>query len=103
MMADIEIVSGLIRATKIPQAPKNLLEEIICDADLDYLGRNDFYEIGDKLFKEFMARGVVGSRDEWNRLQISFLEAHRYHTTYARKHRRPAKLKRIRELKSQLN
>ena len=49
---DIDIVKGLIMATRIPQTPKNYLEKIICDVDLDYLGRNDFYPISDQLFKE---------------------------------------------------
>ena len=35
----------LREATKIPQTPLTKLEEIICDADLDYLGREDFFEI----------------------------------------------------------
>ncbi|HLL42238.1 MAG TPA: HD domain-containing protein, partial [Segetibacter sp.] len=37
----IEKICGMIRATKVPQQPVNVLEEVICDADLDYLGRND--------------------------------------------------------------
>src|SRR5271166_1081253 len=32
-------ICGMIMATKIPQTPNNKLEEIICDSDLDYLGR----------------------------------------------------------------
>ena len=99
---EIKIVQGLIRATRIPQTPKTDLECIICDADLDYLGRNDFYEIGGKLFKELKQAGVVNNEDEWNRLQIKFLEAHNYHTKFARKFRQPKKEKRIQELKDLL-
>lgn len=40
---DTETVVNLIYATRIPQHPKNELEKILCDADLDYLGRSDFY------------------------------------------------------------
>jgi len=36
---DIDCIVGMIMATKIPQSPKTKLERIICDADLDYLGR----------------------------------------------------------------
>ena len=43
---EIEQICGMIMATKVPQAPTNLLEEIICDADLDYLGRHDFKSRG---------------------------------------------------------
>ena len=48
----IEKISQLILATKVPQNPKNKLEKIICDADLDYLGREDFIYISDNFFRE---------------------------------------------------
>jgi uncharacterized protein len=80
---DIERVNGLIRATKIPQSPRNLLEQILADADLDYLGRDDFFTIGDQLFAELSAFGIIKSEDEWNRLQVRFLESHHYFTQTA--------------------
>ena len=95
---DIEIVKGLIWATKIPQSPKTYLEKIICDADLDYLGRSDFYKISDQLFAELKHRGILKNKKEWNKIQIDFLEKHQYHTEFARKYRQPAKEKRIAEL-----
>ena len=58
----VERVCEMIMATKIPQQPKNRLSEILCDADLDYLGRNDFFSIGDVLFKEMKARGALSTR-----------------------------------------
>ena len=54
---EIDRICGMIMATKIPQSPKNNLEEIICDADLDYLGRDDFFAIGDSLFEEVKISG----------------------------------------------
>ena len=95
---DIDVVKGLIWATKIPQSPKTKLEKIICDADLDYLGRRDFYKISDQLFKELKLRGLLGNKKEWNNIQIKFLEGHSYHTKFALKHRQPVKEKRIAEL-----
>lgn len=95
---DIDVVKGLIWATKIPQSPKNKLEKIICDADLDYLGRTDFYKISDQLFKELKLRGLLGNKKEWNKIQINFLEGHSYHTKFALKNRQPVKEKRIAEL-----
>ena len=92
------MVKGLIWATKIPQSPKTKLEKIICDADLDYLGRRDFYQISDQLFKELKLRGLLGNKKEWNRIQISFLEGHSYHTKFALENRQPVKEKRIAEL-----
>ena len=95
---DIAIVKGLIWATKIPQTPKTYLEKIICDADLDYLGRRDFYEIGDQLYAELKHRRILKNVKEWNKIQIDFLEKHQYHTSFARKNRQPAKARRIAEL-----
>ncbi|MGB5371061.1 MAG: hypothetical protein WBN18_11585, partial [Flavobacteriaceae bacterium] len=72
------------------------------DCDLDYLGRSDFYEIGDLLFKELKFYSVVKTKSEWDRLQIRFLEKHRFHTEFAIKNRQPTKEKRIAELKLSL-
>ena len=77
---EIVAVLALIMATKIPQNPQNLLEKIICDADLDYLGRSDFWEIGDRLFDELETTGKVSNKWEWNNWQQIFLEDHVYFT-----------------------
>lgn len=96
---DIQIVVGLILATKVPQQPHTLLEQIICDVDLDYLGRDDFYTIGNLLFKELKAYSLVTDLNDWNIIQIKFLENHKYHTDFAIEKRQPEKEKRIAELK----
>jgi predicted metal-dependent HD superfamily phosphohydrolase len=77
---DIETICGMIMATKIPQSPKTRLEGILCDADLDYLGREDFYPIGQTLFEELKWLGVLTTEQAWNRLQINFLNAHHFCT-----------------------
>ncbi len=96
---DIEVICGMIMATKIPQSPNNLLEEIICDADLDYLGRKDFYSIGDSLFEELQAYHLLQGEQAWNRLQVSFLTAHSFHTRTNKLLREPVKQKFLEELK----
>lgn len=98
----IKIVQGLILATKIPQSPKTELEKILCDSDLDYLGRKDFYEISNKLYKEFLVSSIVSNKNEWNKLQVKFLENHKYHTDFSKKNRQPSKEKRILEIKKLL-
>ena len=95
----IEIVKGLILSTRVPQKPKTKLEKIICDADLDYLGRSDFYSKSDLLFKELKTYSNIGNKLEWNKAQIKFLENHKYHTKFSKKNRQPQKEKRIKELK----
>ena len=97
---EIERICGMIMATKIPQTPNNALEEIICDADLDYLGRPDFYTIGATLFKELKTAGVLTSEEEWNRLQVRFLEAHSFFTPVNKQRRQPKKLQHLARLKA---
>lgn len=97
---EIGIISGMIMATKIPQSPKNYLERIICDADLDYLGRDDFYDIGSTLFDELKTYKVLDDEQTWNQIQVNFLEKHSFFTPTNRKRRSPKKQKYLRELKN---
>lgn len=85
--SQIDQICGMIMATKIPQQPLNLLERIICDADLDYLGRDDFFKIGDTLYQELKAFDKIKDVTQWNQLQISFLSNHQYHTEFSRGNR----------------
>ena len=47
----VDKIEGCICATKLPQSPKSLLEEVICDADTYNLGTEDFRKT-DKLLKK---------------------------------------------------
>lgn len=98
----IKKICGMIMATKVPQMPKNHLEEIICDADLDYLGRDDFFTIGDKLFAELSMYGILNTEDEWNKLQVRFLESHHFFTKTAIKLRQKRKDKHLKLVKSKI-
>ncbi len=96
---DIEKICGMIQATKIPQNPRTHLEEILADSDLDYLGRDDFYSISNSLFEEFKSLNLVDSVEEWNRIQVSFLEQHHFFTETNIRKRKAEKDKRLIELK----
>lgn len=98
----IERVCGMIMATRIPQSPKNLSEQIICDADLDYLGRADFFEIGELLFAELKYYGVLTTEEEWNRLQVKFLEGHTYFTASAQALRLAQKMNHLEMVKKKI-
>jgi predicted metal-dependent HD superfamily phosphohydrolase len=98
----IERVSNLIKATQIPQTPKNKLEEIICDADLDYLGRDDFFIIGNQLYDELCMYGLINNENDWNKLQVRFLEAHHYFTKSAKKLRKKKKDEHLALVKSKI-
>ena len=85
----IETISGLIMATKMPQSPQGLLQQIICDADLDYLGRDDFETIAECLYLEMKACNEIDNHHTWNEIQVKFLSAHQYHTTSSKALRGP--------------
>ncbi len=98
----IEKICGMIMATKIPQTPHNKLEQIICDADLDYLGRDDFFTIGNKLWDELCMYGIINTEVEWNKLQVRFLENHHYFTTSSKSLRKKKKAENLALIKSKL-
>ena len=95
----IEQICGMIMATKIPQNPQNHLEAILCDADLDYLGRDDFYSIGATLYEELKAYNVLQNEEAWNRLQVSFLEKHTFFTSTSIERRTLKKVAYLTELR----
>ncbi len=83
---EIESVVNLINATRMPTEAKTHLAQILCDADLDYLGRTDFFEIAGYLRKEWEdCCNRFYSDKEWNMLQKQFLGNHAYYTASARK------------------
>lgn len=98
---DIEIISGLILATQIPQNPKSELEELLCDADLDYLGRDDFFILAAKLQLEWRRLKVKDiSFDEWLLFEKGFLAQHKYFTKQARALRDEGKKDNLNQIKN---
>jgi uncharacterized protein len=99
---DILAIQAIIMATRLPQTPTDHLGEILADADLDYLGRDDFEAISNKLYDELYQNGNVHSHDEWNRMQVGFLESHRYFTESARRDRKAKKEYNLQQIKAEL-
>lgn len=97
--AQLEKIEGMIMATKIPQSPTNILEEAICDADLDYLGRDDFEEISNNLYIEFTEFGIVKDYDQWMKMQAGFFASHHYFTKSSRALRDPKKQEQLKKIK----
>ncbi|MBL7768440.1 MAG: HD domain-containing protein [Flavipsychrobacter sp.] len=87
-----EKVASCILATRMPQSPASLIEQIICDADMAHLGSGHYPEESKLLRKEI---NTVFNKDiskkAWRRTNIRFLEEHRYFTEYARTHFEPVK------------
>ncbi|MGF7073357.1 Pycsar system effector family protein [Mucilaginibacter sp. 3215] len=81
----IDKVSGCILATKMPQNPTGLLQQILCDADLFHLGTDDFRDKNKLLRKEMEAiKKHDIDKDEWRSYNIEFLQGHEYYTDYCR-------------------
>lgn len=100
--AQVEMICGMIMATKIPQTPKNKLEQILADADLDYLGRDDFFTISDRLFQELETAGTITNEDQWNKIQVDFFESHHYFTDVAQQARNAKKAQNLLLIKEKL-
>ena len=77
--SDVEAICAMIMATKIPQTPRSLTEKVMCDADLDYLGRKDYHNNSLLLLKELRLNKEISDL-EWLQLQDSFLSKHSYFT-----------------------
>jgi len=81
----IKKIESLITITKVPQSPKNHLEEILCDADLSHIGMKGFEEKGDLLRLEYEKRGgKVFADQEWLEISLEFLNQHNFFTSYAK-------------------
>ena len=81
----IAVIRDIIRATRMPQSPTNLLGKIMADSDLDILGREDYFKRNIDLRIEFqVVRGHQYTDLEWYSSQIKLLETHQYFTDSAK-------------------
>ncbi|MEO6219701.1 MAG: YitT family protein, partial [Ginsengibacter sp.] len=80
---EIAQICILIMATKMPQSPENKLQEILCDADLYYLGTDAYLTKADRLYKEMHGKGIVKDREQWRNMEIKFLQSQTYFTESA--------------------
>ncbi len=100
--SEINQICGMILATQIPQQPKTHLEGILADADLEYLGTDDFENFSSTLFIETKHFKPNLTLQQWYNIQIDFISKHHYHTDFCKKNREPHKLKNLEELKIKL-
>jgi len=101
--AQIEIIQGIILATRYPFEPHTYLESIMVDADLDVLGRDNFWPRNHALRAE--REGLAGQRltdDEWYGSQLVFMRAHCYFTASAQSLRQAHKQRHMDEMAGML-
>ena len=96
-----KIIGDIILASQVPQNPKSKLEELLCDADLDYLGRDDFFILAAKLQLEWRRLKVKDIPfDEWLLFEKGFLAEHKYFTKQARELRDKGKQDNLDQIKN---
>jgi predicted metal-dependent HD superfamily phosphohydrolase len=101
---DISTVKSCIMATRYPQHPETLLQQILCDADMIHLGKKNFCEGSALLRKEWkLTKAVSYSDKEWHELNIKFLSFHQFYTSYCLENTEPKKQKNIERLRELLS
>ena len=100
---EVKKVQKMILATDLEVEPKTHVEKILCDADLDNLGREDFFKLEEKLREGRRARGIDVSDDEkWYRRTLEFIKGHQYYIGSQKKLRGKGKQKNIKGLLKKL-
>jgi predicted metal-dependent HD superfamily phosphohydrolase len=99
----IKFIERLILATALGTEPSDLYEQIIKDADFDYLGRENYWETALKLKEEWAVMGKSISMPDWIVLQQKFLEGHHFYTSTAQKLRGPGKANNLAMVKAMMN
>jgi predicted metal-dependent HD superfamily phosphohydrolase len=100
---DIKEVQKMILATDLARKPQSLVEKVLCDADLDHLGRDDFFKRDGKLRKGRGARGIdVSDEAKWYRGTLALLTNHTYYTASQKKLREEKKQQNIKLLEKKL-
>ncbi|SDS63136.1 HD domain-containing protein [Gramella sp. MAR_2010_147] len=78
----IKTICGMINATRIPQKTHNIYEDIVADADLFYLGTHTYEYYSNKLFQELRHFQPKITEKDWLKIQLDFLQSHKFHTKY---------------------
>jgi predicted metal-dependent HD superfamily phosphohydrolase len=99
----IEKITKCILATKMPQQPQTLLDEVLCDADLYHLSTDIYLEKAELLRQEFciVKQGNINEKD-WLAINIQFLKKHTYFTAYGRETLQPRQDKNLKKLEKKV-
>jgi uncharacterized protein len=101
---ETEAVCRMILSTKLPQYATLLPDKILCDADLDYLGRRDFFLISHRLKYEWDVLDIQPTTlQQWYKIQRDFLSAHHYFTQSAIMLRQEYKMENLKQVEFMCN
>ena len=97
--SEIEKIQSMILSTDLAVEPTTHVEKILCDADLDHLGRKDFLELDGRLREGKSARGLDVSDDEkWYKGTLALIKNHKFYTESRKKLREKEKQENIQKL-----
>jgi uncharacterized protein len=100
--SDIAAVCGMIMATRIPQTAHTLPEQIVADADLVYLGNGEAAIQSTYLYEELHQINPALTTGQWNHLQVSFIQKHRFFTRYCQQTKEAVKQSYLNQLKKEI-
>ncbi|MBF0586150.1 HD domain-containing protein [Prosthecochloris sp. N3] len=101
--AAIDAVKRCILATRMPQQPGSVLEEIVCDADLAHLGSENYFRKNELIRIELEQKEQqTFSEQQWLEINIDFFRKHHFFTPYAAEHYKEQKEQNIIQLYEQL-
>jgi uncharacterized protein len=81
----IDEVTGCIAATKMPQSPQNLLQQIMCDADMFHLADDNYPGYASRLRTEWeLILNKQYSDEQWRQINLNMLIQHKYFTDYGK-------------------
>jgi uncharacterized protein len=101
---EIAEICKLILATQLPQRPVTYEEQVLCDADMDNLGRDDFFIQSLKLKLELELSGVGKfTLKTWLINLLRFMEDHEYYTATSKILRQAKKKRNVGEIKEIVN
>ena len=97
-LSKVKKVMNCIRVTQLDIEPHNIMEKVICDADLYHLSCRNYFQLSNKLRKEWeLIFDTEINDDQWNRQNLNFLNQHNYCTTYAKNNLEKGKQMNIRK------
>lgn len=95
-------IEQCILATKFPTKPKNILQQIICDADTYHLGTKNFKHTNEQVYEEEKLKAGFHNKTKFNTNALKMLQSHKYYTEYCNKLLTKEKMKNIQKLKKYL-
>ena len=98
----IDAVCNAIKATEMPQNPQDIVEKVLCDADLAHLANGNLKELGQRFFNDTATtEKMVFTDNEWLAYNLNFIESHTYFTEYGKTVLEKSKQKNLKNFKKE--